>query len=1200
MEVERTSTMGSGGSELERARAVQLSMLPQVPKVSGLELAASYRPCDMLGGDFYDFITVDAWRLGVVMADVSGHGAAAALLMAAAKKVLQICGRACLSPKQVLLEVNDSIRADLPRGMFLSALYGLLDIRTRRFCFASAGHNPPVLMRGGKLRDTWTHKNAPVLGVLQSSDLKKHLHEEFFQLAPKDVLLLYTDGITEAFNHKKEMYGEDRLYRTIAARQGMPLQGMVEAIRGDVDGFRAGAVQTDDETVLAMHVLAAPPKFAPLLAETRDSKDNLPRFDSSLLGRDDDVAAVVELLSAGNARAVTVAGPAGAGKTRVAVAASELVRERFPGGMMYVDLASARDVAGVCNLTAAALRLGDDAASLGLRIASALEGAGSATLLLLDNCEAGAEAVGRCVQEWLTRVGHLRVVLTSRFALEFPGEAVVALRPLDTPRDGTRRESTELMALPSVALFAQRAQESMPDFRVDAGNVRDIAAIVARLDGLPQAIELAAARISEFTPKQILEKLDQRFDLLKADGQNPRGTLEGTLAWSFELLDEPEQRALMMLSVFPDGFQLDVADAVLKILPGVSPEELVRSLLRHHLLTFDRVPELKGERRFRLYESVRLLALARLTPMGALEPTRQLFERALVDYARRWWWKNAKEGSSEARRRLLIEMQSLLHVARQTQVPELRAWAAIIAAPHFNALGERDLALELVRRSLAGITEGSEEWVWVHIIDASLRLSSSTESVLEMLRELECDGVARFRKLMLMSYGTHKGGETEPAREMLQQALAIKGLSPALRARAHDRMGTYMASAGSKAEALESMQLGLRLAKESGDSNSIAQSLYSIGWFLQRGGRNAEALDYHQQCLRLAQEDGDHHMESQALACIGLNAHLLGDKQVSEASLLRALRIARELGAATLESQHLNTLTRIYHEQGRDENALQAAMRARDIARETGIKQTEAISESNVAAMLLQVKRAGPAIEALENALRLSTEIKDMRTVSVVKANLGNAWIETGRANKNRREVLKGIEMLRTGCAQRRADGFEPMAESELGLAKALIEIGQKDEARKVIDAALETLHHLGNDLSRKLEDEAEDLLAELEPSLPRTRRKRARLEVPDMSRPKPPFPRTGFTPLQPPKRPASDPAGRPTISAPPPVPAAVVVPAPVPVAATVPAPAPVGKKLPGKASSPTLARSPVAPRLPGKDNSQRRPRGQAPRKRRP
>lgn len=106
-------------------------MLPETPGIEGLDIACGYSACDHIGGDFYDFILIDRWRLGVVVADVSGHGTAAALLMAATKKVMQICGKGSLSPRQTLLEVNDSIRADLPRGMFLTALYGVIDIRNQ-------------------------------------------------------------------------------------------------------------------------------------------------------------------------------------------------------------------------------------------------------------------------------------------------------------------------------------------------------------------------------------------------------------------------------------------------------------------------------------------------------------------------------------------------------------------------------------------------------------------------------------------------------------------------------------------------------------------------------------------------------------------------------------------------------------------------------------------------------------------------------------------------------------------------------------------------------------------------------------------------------------------------------------------------------------------------------------------------------------
>ena len=215
------------------------------------------------GRRLYDFIHIDAWRLGIVIADVSGHGTAAALLMAAAKKALQIYGRDT-SPRSAMLAVNDSLAQRHPARMFLSAIYGVLDIRTQVLTFVSCGHNPPYLLRGGKIKSAWVENNAPVLGVMPSSQLGKHIKEISLQLLPGDLLLLYTDGVTEAFDNHDSMFGDDRLLDSLrkphdgapprCSRRSRPTWMLSARAR------RSG----DDETMLALRIIEKPRDPTPL------------------------------------------------------------------------------------------------------------------------------------------------------------------------------------------------------------------------------------------------------------------------------------------------------------------------------------------------------------------------------------------------------------------------------------------------------------------------------------------------------------------------------------------------------------------------------------------------------------------------------------------------------------------------------------------------------------------------------------------------------------------------------------------------------------------------------------------------------------------------------------------------------------------------------------------------------------------------
>ena len=135
---------------MKRARAVQLSMLPKTPSIEGLDLYAHYAPCEAVGGDFYDFVPVSPWELGIVIGDVAGHGVDAALTMAVAKKTIQIHGMGRSSPRETLIVTCADLAPDLPGNSFVTVFYGILDLRTWKLTYASAGHTPPVLFNPGR------------------------------------------------------------------------------------------------------------------------------------------------------------------------------------------------------------------------------------------------------------------------------------------------------------------------------------------------------------------------------------------------------------------------------------------------------------------------------------------------------------------------------------------------------------------------------------------------------------------------------------------------------------------------------------------------------------------------------------------------------------------------------------------------------------------------------------------------------------------------------------------------------------------------------------------------------------------------------------------------------------------------------------------------------------------------------------------
>ncbi len=330
----------------------------------------------------------------------------------------------------------------------------------------------------------------------------------------------------------------------------------------------------------------------------------------SLVGRDRDVARVLEVLSygssVGGSRLVTILGPPGMGKTRLAERCLELVADDLAsdGGAWFCDLTSVTDAGGLPHAVTSVLRgarasgLSDEGSDLVEHFVAA-----GPTLLVLDNFEQ-LVAAADVVHGWCQAAPELSVILTSRERLGVDGEVVVELGPLDCPPE-TAEEATALES-DAVRLLVTRARAAGADVGDDA---RILGAIVRHLDGIPLAIELAAARMRVLRPAELLARLSQRLPLLARrpqHAQDRHATLESAIAWSWQLLAPEEQRALAACSIFAGGFTVEAGEAVL----GVNALDLLGALRDKSLV---HVP---GEGRLALYASIAEFAASRLSEYG--------------------------------------------------------------------------------------------------------------------------------------------------------------------------------------------------------------------------------------------------------------------------------------------------------------------------------------------------------------------------------------------------------------------------------------------------------------------------------------------------------------------------------------------------------------------------------------------------------
>ncbi|MEV4216842.1 BTAD domain-containing putative transcriptional regulator [Nonomuraea sp. NPDC049725] len=429
------------------------------------------------------------------------------------------------------------------------------------------------------------------------------------------------------------------LYRS--GRQGEALAGFGELRR--VLDEELGLDPSPELAALHQAMLRQDPALAAAPAPATSAarpRSNLPVPLTELVGRDDEVDAAAGLLR--EARLVTLTGPGGVGKTRLALATAATVTGAFPDGVWLVELAGVSGgTEAVAEVLATTLSIHDEPpinpgptardeatadprpaapgeapgnhrGGLVRRVAGALRG--MRTLLVLDNCEHLVDQVAELAGLLLGAAPEVRVLATSQEPLAVPGEVVQAVAPLDLPPDGGAvRESA------AVRLFVARAAAAAPGFTLDAGNEKWVAAICRRLDGLPLALELAATRVRALgvrgLAERLEERLDDRFRVLAAAGRGlpaRQRTLRAVIDWSWEQLGERQRLALCRLAAHPGGCLLEAAEAVCAG-PGLDvedvPDVLVQLVNRSMVVAEERP---SGETRYRLLESVAAYCLERL------------------------------------------------------------------------------------------------------------------------------------------------------------------------------------------------------------------------------------------------------------------------------------------------------------------------------------------------------------------------------------------------------------------------------------------------------------------------------------------------------------------------------------------------------------------------------------------------------------
>jgi len=644
----------------------------------------------------------------------------------------------------------------------------------------------------------------------------------------------------------------------------------------------------------------------PPIKTLRARHDNLPAQHTTFVGRERERAALKSLLLDNARSLVTRTGPGGAGKTRLALETAGDCIDSFADGACFVPLAAIRDPALVVPAMAKGLGL-RESGDRPLVEAPASYLRDRELLLVLDNFEQLADAAPVVAE--LLEAPRLRALVTSRAPLHLYGEHEFPVPPLATPPEAG--SSFEILAgCESARLFVERAQAADPRFELTAGNAPAIAEICRRLDGLPLAIELAAARIKLLTPQAMLDRLDSGLNLLVGgarDMPERQRTMRATVEWSHALLDDDERALLRRLAVFAGGFTLDAAEDVCAfdertdVLAGVA-SLLDKSLLRRH-------DSPGGEIRLLMPETVREFAFEQLEQGGELA-------RALDGHAA-WVLRFAEQASPELQGpRQLARLASCeddhenFRVALAWLAEGSRAGdglrLAVALAPFWELHGHLSEGRHWLERILAAGAPG---------IDSRLR----ADALLRAGRLADRAGDRAAARVFLdgaVSCAQDAGNPTTRGRALtglgwvawtggtIGKALELCGESVALLRTTDDRWGLaealhYLGHMQSDTTGLDSArdawEESLRLFRQLGDSWSLAQPLKDMGLIAARGGERELARRLFDESLALLREIGDKWHVADSLCRLGELSLLTGDADDAMARFLDALALSRDL-----------------------------------------------------------------------------------------------------------------------------------------------------------------------------------------------------------------------------------------------------------------------------------------------------------------
>lgn len=706
---------------------------------------------------------------------------------------------------------------------------------------------------------------------------------------------------------------------------------------------------------------------------------DLPIPPTALIGREALVTEILELVAESGTRLATLTGVGGVGKTRVAIAAASALRDAFADGVAFVPLAPLRDPDLVLSTIAAVLGVQPSA---GESLPDSLKAAlgGRRHLLILDNLEHLLDA-GVRIADLLAACPGLSMLATSRAALRLRGEREVRVPCLGVP------ETSEVAAIrrsEAVRLFVERAREVRPDFVLTDDNAAAVASICRRLDGLPLALELAAARMRVLGPNALLDVLGARLPMLTGGARDlpaRQRTLRDTIAWSHGLLTASEQRVFRRLAVFQGGWSLAAARAVGAVdgTPDVSVLNALESLAAQSLVGCHQ--GVRDEPRFVMLETIREFAAERLAVSGEAEAA----------HARHaaWFLEQAEDAAQ--------------HLMGPRQDDSL----ARLDADHDNMRAALGWAYARGDADMLGRFVGALCWFWAlrthyaegaRWADAALSMNVHTR--------------ARADALFAAGLFSWYRGELDRARSFGQDCLARRRSEGDLKgeAQALILLGQAASDAGDVATARPLLDQALRIGRQLGDDLATALALYRLAWLAERARDHARAQALHLECAAISRADGNAALAIMGLVQAGRSAMERGDHVTARACFTDGLAQNAQIRDPLRNALLLASLGELARRGGMDDEARVHLQDALAILRDLPDRRITELTLDSLAHLSLDLGDLEAARAQGEQVLVLRRAIGHPARIADGLALLGRIVVRQGDRGGARAYVREALD----------------------------------------------------------------------------------------------------------------------------------------------------------------------------------------------